>query len=453
MAPSDSSQEPRTGPGEAFSADIFGLPSRPADQTGAGQSELEVLAEQFLVQLRAGRHPSIEDYVRRHPHLDQDIRRLFPMMATLESWKLNKETSLFEEFVPRIERLGQLGGYRCFREIGRGGMGIVYEAVHIATGRQAALKVLKWRVGRDSDWQRRFEREARTASQLRHPNIVPVYEFGESEGFYYYVMPLVDGVSLEAIIQRLRESEGIVYADEIRRFQDARRETGASRGAAAGSGSAASQAAAAPARPATAHDASQRSLDRSSWRQIAKIGVQVAQALNFAHRQRVLHRDIKPANLLLDAGGVVWITDFGLARSVDEQSGPQSSDAAGTLRYMAPEQLRGQVDARSDVYSLGITMYELVTLALPFETDDRGELLQRIADGRLAPPRELNPQVPDSLDLIVRTAAARVPEERYQSAADLASDLLRFANARPVGGGRGRTRKAWSWLRGRRPGR
>ena len=160
--------------------------------------------------------------------------------------------------------------------------------------------------------------------------------------------------------------------------------------------------------------------------------MQVGEALGYAHAQRTLHRDIKPANLLLDAQGTVWVTDFGLAKAVIHDDLSQSGDIVGTLRYMAPEQLRGQHDSRTDVYSLGLTLYELLTLRPAFAETDEGHLMHCVYEGTPPSPRSLRPDVPRDLETIVLKAIARDPRHRYQSAGDFADDLRRYLDDRPI---------------------
>jgi eukaryotic-like serine/threonine-protein kinase len=171
-------------------------------------------------------------------------------------------------------------------------------------------------------------------------------------------------------------------------------------------------------------------------RAVAHLGRQAAAALDHAHAQGVLHRDVKPSNLLLDARGAVWVADFGLAKAVGTGADPpgltETGDLVGTLRYLAPERFRGECDARSDVYALGATLYELLALRPAFDDPDRLRLMEQIARGDPVPLRRLNPRVPRDLDTIVRRAAARRPADRYPTAADLAADLARFLDGRPV---------------------
>ncbi len=175
-----------------------------------------------------------------------------------------------------------------------------------------------------------------------------------------------------------------------------------------------------------------RSLHRDSWRGIVRIGLQVVEALQYSHRLRILHNDIKPANLLLDAQGRVWITDFGLAQPLDQDSDLVSGRLAGTLRYMAPERFGGEGDERSDIYSLGITLYELTTLTAPWDEHDPTRLIQLVLESEPTAPSKVNPDVPLDLERILLKAISKEPSERYQSAAELAADLLRFLNGEPV---------------------
>ena len=171
---------------------------------------------------------------------------------------------------------------------------------------------------------------------------------------------------------------------------------------------------------------------RAYWQGVARVGLQVAEALAYAHGQRILHRDIKPSNLLLDARGNVWVADFGLAKTSDSEDLTHTGDVVGTLRYLAPERLRGQSDPRGDVYSLGLTLYELLTLRPAFDASDRERLIQQVTQGEPPRPRQLEPGVPRDLETIVLKAIAREPGHRYATAAALAEDLQRYLEDRPI---------------------
>jgi eukaryotic-like serine/threonine-protein kinase len=314
-----------------------------------------------------------------------------------------------------------LGDYLLVRQVGRGGMGVVYEAVQRSLGRRVALKVLPFAAALDPRQLQRFHNEAQAAAQLHHPHIVPVHGLGCERGVHYYVMQFIEGHTLAEAIAQVRA------------------------------------AAAAPAAPAAATPAATAlSTDRSArspayFRAVARLGVQAAEALEHAHQCGVVHRDVKPANLLLDAAGQLWVTDFGLARYRTDQGLTLTGDAVGTLRYMSPEQAlakRGLVDHRSDVYSLGLTLYEALALEPAYPGSDREELLRQIAWGEPGPLRRLNPAVPVELETVVLKAMAREPERRYATAQELADDLKRFLEHRPVRAKRPSLRERlakWAW--------
>ena len=399
-----------------------------ADQD-ATRDPLEALASEFIERQRRGEDPSVSEYAEKYPELADDIRELFPTIAATERLKARRERSSDGRASLGAVRLERLGDFRILREIGRGGMGIVYEAEQESLGRRVAIKVLPRQALLDAKHLKRFQREARIAASLHHTNIVEVFGVGEQDGFHYYVMQLIQGVGLDALIGRLAHQR---------------------RG---GSDKAASPAADEPAQaqPGEVARILQQLFgrdERDHWRGVAAIGLQVAGALHYAHGQGTLHRDIKPANLLGDVHGVVWVTDFGLAKALQSENVTVTGDIAGTLRYMAPEQLAGQTDARSDVYGLGLALYELLTLRPAYEDADRTRLLRRIAHEPPAPPRRLNPRIPRDLETIVLKAIARDPEHRYRSAGALAADLQCFLEDRPIRARRASSvERLWRWCR------
>jgi serine/threonine protein kinase len=367
---------------------------------------LNGLVEAFLEEVRQGRAPSVSEYARRHPALADQIHDLFPTLLTLE--RLSPDPPPAGARPP--ERLGE---YRLLREVGRGGMGVVYEAVHTTLGRHVALKILPFNDLADPVHLERFRREAQAAARLHHTNIVPVFEVGAHDGIHFYAMQFIAGHSLEEVLEQVRRRAG------QGRGADATTQTGAADGS-------------------SLTTRTQRDYHRG----VARLGVQAAQALHHAHQHGILHRDVKPGNLLLDADGTVWVTDFGLAKADDGGTLTGTGDVVGTLRFMAPERFRGQADARSDVYSLGATLYELLTLRPTFDAPDRAALVERILHGEPAPPRRLDRHIPRDLETVVLKALAREPARRYATAADLARDLQRFLDDQPV-----RARRARPWER------
>jgi serine/threonine protein kinase len=314
----------------------------------------------------------------------------------------------------------RFGEYRLLREIGRGGMGIVYEAEEERLRRRVALKVLPDHSLGDRKRRERFQREAQAAARLQHASIVAIHGLGETAGIPFFAMQLVEGRSLEAIlpeVKRITSGSGgaLPHAEEapsdpltssiaLRLVQGAEAST-----------SNAHPPAAPPAQtPARFHQG------------LASVGLQVAEALSYAHSRGVLHRDIKPSNILLDERGHAWVADFGLAKAFDLSGLTQSGEVVGTLRYMAPERFSGISDARGDVYSLGLTLYELLTLTPAFHGEDRKELFGKILAEEPTRPRDLDPSIPGDLETIILKAIAKERGARYASAEDLAADLRRY---------------------------
>ncbi len=258
-------------------------------------------------------------------------------------------SSVFRKPPPDLE---EVGGYRILGEIGRGGMGVVYEAEQKSLGRRVALKVLPHRSHLSENARSRFLREARAAASMHHTNIVPVFEVGDEDDHFFYAMQLIQGQSLDSVIDELKE---LKIADSGTNV-DPRNPLGPDLAGKAtmSSGSGSTGSASLPGESNGSFGGSRRF---GFYRSVARIGLQVAQALAYAHARGIIHRDIKPSNLLLDADGVVWITDFGLAKT-DEEGLTQTGDFLGTLRYMSPERFSGKCDARADVYAAGLTVYE-----------------------------------------------------------------------------------------------
>lgn len=353
------------------------------------RNPVEVLAEEFAERHRNGERPSIPEYQRRYPEHAQEIEDLFPMLLLMEGVRADSSGATAVEAPPGLERLGD---YEIVRELGRGGMGVVYEATHGTLNRRVALKVLPEVAGVISARKlERFQREAQAAARLHHTNIVPVFEVGCDQGLHYYAMQFIEGESLDRVIVRLRQDgHGSILCDDEVSLQSDR-----------------------------------------FYRRVAEIGLQLSSALAYAHSLGTLHRDIKPGNALVDQEGNAWIADFGLAKNVlssgsETEALTLSGAIVGTLRYIAPEQRRGEPEPRSDVFALGVTLQELATLARP------GEALR--ASG-----------LPRDLETVLLKATEEEAELRYASAEDLAEDLRRFLADQPV-----LARRASSWERCRR---
>ncbi len=416
--------------------------------------QIDQLAEEFAARFRRGERPTYQEYVDRYPELEVEIRELFPALVEIERVEVASDIAGPAFRLPR-----QIGDYRIIREVGRGGMGIVYEAEQLSLGRRVALKIMPGRNALDATTRERFRREARTAAQLHHTNIVPVFEVGEDRETTYYAMQFIQGQGLDQVVVELRRLRSQPARETDRPSQTPRQ--GVAVAAAATQQLAASMLTGrfSVDLTATHHESScpsdfclssQTSVsgyaaalpgqtDRSSvqtshghyFRSVARIGEQVTAALAYAHDRGVIHRDIKPSNLLLDTSGTVWITDFGLAKTGADGL-TETGDVLGTFRYMAPERFTGIGDARSDIYSLGLTLYELLVLRPAFESPDRLRLIDEIKQSNVRRPRTVDPRVPRDLETIVLTAIDREPKRRYQSAAQFSDDLRHFLAGEPI---------------------
>ncbi len=433
--------------------------------SSADRDPIEILADEFIQRRRRGERPSLAEYVERYPQWADEIRAIFPAMLMLE--EAGPASAAGE---PRIALRAaangsaprHVGDYRILREIGRGGMGIVYEAEQQSLDRRVALKILPWHATQDGTALERFRREARAAARLHHSNIVPVFEVGQDGDTFFYAMQFIQGQSLDRVLTELRvlrsDISTVPAGNEVGESSAARelafslwRENFAPPAFDAGQDATITEPALAgvshdtsapgstvrnahaPTQPVAARLGGLPGIDsdhRHYFRSIARVVRQAAEALGYAHSRGVVHRDIKPSNLLLDAAGVVWITDFGLAKTGAEAL-TRTGDLVGTLRYMAPERLEGQCDARADIYSLGATLYELLTFQ-PVYVGDGADLITRIRGSEPTRPRELDPRIPRDLETIVLKAIDRNPKHRYRSAAALAEDLRRFLEDEPI---------------------
>jgi serine/threonine protein kinase len=435
-----------------------------------GYDLIDQLAEDFAARFRRGERPSLKEYTDRYPDLAAEIRELFPALVEMERVEVEPNSA------GRPAPLKQVGDYRIVREVGRGGMGVVYEAEQLSLGRRVALKVLPSHAVKDGKALDRFQREAKAAARLHHTNIVPVYEVGQDGDICYYAMQFIQGQGLDEVVEELRRlraespsggrkppETAPAQGANVLHSGDARREGVGHAAQALLTGRFAAQDLTTGENEApppvvascqlAPRDSSTMRLEPSvtssavlpgatelssvqsdHWhyfRSVAHIGQQTAAALTYAHQRGIIHRDIKPSNLLLDASGVVWVTDFGLAKSTDDAL-TQTGDLVGTFRYMAPERFQGRGDARADVYALGLTLYELLALRPAFDSPDRLRLMAQVREQEPPRPRSLDPRIPRDLETIVLKAVEKEPKRRYQSAEDFSDDLRRFLAGEPI---------------------
>ena len=381
------------------------------------QQRLSAILDEYLTLLEAGSKIDDERFLAAHADVAHQLR---PHLTNLRAMQLAIDSA--GSAPPQTMTYSapkQLGVYTLLREIGRGGQGIVYEATDPTLNRRVALKVLPFAALLDRKQIDRFNNEAQAAARLHHPNIVPVYAVGVDRGVHFYAMQYIEGAPLNHAIEQLASRQSPMAAgvttlrprstDELTPLSSWLVDA-----------------------PAAKDD---YRLDENHCRQVARLGIAVCQALSHAHEVGIVHRDIKPSNLLLDENGKPWLADFGLARIPNDKSMTATGDVLGTVRYMSPEQARGRnafVDHRTDIYSLGITLYELLTLRPAFVVQDREEFMRQIGTQEPRPPRRLNPAIPNDLENIILRAIELEPIDRYESSEQMAADLQRFLDGKPT---------------------
>ncbi len=332
------------------------------------RDSVDEFANAFTEGLRRGQQPSSAEYAEQFPEISGEMTGLAKALSVLEeaSFRRQGQHPQGAAIDTAGNRVQTLGGFRLIREISRGGMGIVYEAKQESLQRRVAIKVLPPSPLLTDIERARFAKEGRAVGRLHHAHIVQVFGTGHEGGVQYTVMQYIEGYSLDRLIRALRIQQGL---------------DGASSGAAVSPDSERSEVTGFPVDaavdrlldnaepdrdigPQTAPNVS--GLPKTYYQNVARIGADVADAICHSHHQGVLHRDIKPANILLDRHGDVWVADFGLAQIDDDHELTGSANLVGTLRFASPEQFKGDADERSDIYSIGMTLYELCTLEPTF---------------------------------------------------------------------------------------
>lgn len=340
------------------------------------RDSIERLAEDFVGRIRSGDRPLVDEYVAQHPNLASQIREFFPLLNMIEEMHEDGKTVSDQSShetgsdlpLPRI------GGYQILGELGRGGMGIVYEALQTELGRRVALKVVPGDLSVTTD-QTFLREEARKLATVQHPNIVQIYDVGEYEGRPYFSMQLVEGQSLS---NRLASG---------------------------------------PLMP----------------REAASLLLEVCQAIAEAHRCGIVHRDLKPSNILLDNTGRPLVADFGLAQFVELGTLTATGLVAGTPSYMSPEQATsGNPGPSSDIYSLGAVLYEMLTGRPPFQSASPVETIMMVLEEDPLLPRTLNSRVDRDLEAIAMRCLQKQPELRYSDVDALASDIRAYVEDEPI---------------------
>jgi len=363
----------------------------------------------YMRMLDAGRAPPQDVFLKKHPEIADELRPALEGLALVHRAAEPKPSGMV---APDAEFTAKpIGDFQIVGELGRGGMGVVYEAIQLSLGRHVALKVLPFASGLDEVRLQPFRNEAHAAAALHHTNIVPVYAVGSDRGVHYYAMQMIDGSTLAELIENMRRANSQDADQKSPNLNDT------------------------IARHSTVLVSSSSARQRY-YRSVVRMVHQAAVAIQHAHQYGIVHRDIKPANLLLDSVGKIWVADFGLAQVQSEASNlTRTGDPMGTLRYMSPEQAvgrRDELDHRTDIYSLGVTLYELLTLRPAIEGEGYREMLNNVALHDPPSPRSIDPALPVELDTIIRKAIAKAPTERYASAGAMADDLQAWLDDKPI---------------------
>lgn len=403
----------------------------------APHAPLEQVVDHFTNQFRAGLTPAIASYQKKFPQFAAELGELLSSVALIEGLKRqpSHNHSAAGGATSSEPPLSELGDYCLIRELGRGGMGVVYEAIHQSLGRRVAVKVLSHRLAEDPRAVQRFRWEANAAAKLHHSHLVTVFGVGCSQNHHYYVMEYIEGWALSDLIAGLLPTDAVVpqatATVEAPPLHSTRIEDTA-------------------ADPQddfhnpSLHAATTTSVITNSglWQELSDPGRRIrwalralagiADAVDYANRQAVLHRDLKPANIMVDHDGRVRLTDFGLVKHLDQPGITKTGDVVGTPQYMPPEALEGHYDQRSEVYGLGLMLYELLTLQPTFPRQPSSSWIQHVLSRCPAPLRQRLPQASADLARVVHKALANDPAERYATAGDLRDDLRRLLEDRAV---------------------
>jgi serine/threonine protein kinase len=411
--------------------------------------------QSYMEELEQGRRPDRREWLARYSGIAQELNECLEGLDLVHEAADSIHASLptDRDAEPCEWSSEPIGDFQIVREIGRGGMGIIYEAIQLSLNRRVALKVLPFAASIDSKCLQRFRQEAQAAAQLHHNHIVPIYAVGCDRGIHYYAMQLIDGLSLDRIVHQMRlesplsSMEGTL-SDTISLLplesgqQPVARDETAEKSPAHESRTNLHDSTLAQSREEamlthfSADLSTHRGREKSkAFREVVRLMAQAAEALEYAHNQGIIHRDIKPANLLVDSHRNLWITDFGLAHLHSEQNLTRTGDLVGTIRYASPEQVSGQkvlLDHRTDLYSLGATFFEVITLKPIFPGTNRHALLQQVLNNDPVRPRSLDRSIPPELETILLKLLDKNPAERYDSAQTLADDLHHFLRDEPI---------------------
>ena len=369
--------------------------------------ELDDILLEIFNKFIDGEKVNIEEYCKKYPQYKDSILSKLRIAEFIR--KDLKEEDLSGK---------KLGEYTILQELGRGGMGIVFLGIHPALSRLTAIKVLPPTFAQDKEALQNFQEEAKTIAKFNHPNIVPIYSISNEEGMYYIAMGYIAGPSFNNIIVNLQENKQphLLKANVIRKILQMP--------------------------PLEKQHITQKSIalkrnikfwEKTYYQFVATIGAEVADALYYAHQNHIIHGDIKPSNIMLTTEGIPMVVDFGLSKDIKKLCASKTNEFTGTLAYAAPEQIKeGIVSEKTDIWSLGVTLYELLTLRNPFIGETVKDVVTKILNGNPLPLKTLNKNIPLELEAVILKCLESKPENRYNSISELCKDLNNYLESKPT---------------------
>lgn len=391
---------------------------------------IEQILEQFIDAKLQGQDPDLKELLQKYPQFADRIKRRIQNLENINNL-FDHLINADENNLAEHQLIGQkLGDFEILELIGSGGMGAVFLARQLSLDRKVALKVISDVTGGLGKTLERFKREANVIAKISHPNFVPIYEVGEQGPYSYYAMEYVEGVSLDKILNRIRNASSHVKASDIWKNCLAHMDF------------------LVPEQPQETSSGGE--IDTDYIIHISKIIISIASALDYAHQKGILHRDIKPSNILIASDGTPKLVDFGLAKAETMETITITGEIFGTPSYVSPEQIRKPetIDCRSDIYSLAATYYECLTLRPPFEGDTVNETLTQVVSWEAIPPKKYCPHLPTDFSIVLLHALEKSPQDRYQTVADFAADIENILNCKPITAKRPSvTRRAFKTLR------
>lgn len=360
---------------------------------------------EILEKISNNKNVNIGEYCIRYPEYAESLKSKFEVCKFIKN---NFDDGL------NVQRLGE---YSILQELGRGGMGVVYLAAQPSISRLVVIKVLPPSFLHDKDALKNFQEEATTIAKFNHPNIIPIFSFGEEKGVYYIVMSYIAGISLKELIEKIK------YIPNIKNVKiSAIKEKLTPH--------------------STNQDSTQKSItlkrdskfwDKSYYQFIALIGSEIAEAISYAHQNGIFHGDLKPSNILLNHESIPLVVDFGLSQNIKMSLDSKSKEFSGTLFYAAPEQIKNNaINEKTDIWSLGITLYELLTLKKPFTDKSIEKTAAKITKNEPALLKSRDKKIPIELEAITLKCLEKKPENRYASALDLSKDLHNYLELKPI---------------------